>query len=153
MEFIVSLTKSIIEMISKMLLDWPIGSVLGVILSGAILIVIWLVLSEIFCLIDSCFLPIQKSMGEVREKEFTPAHITYISVYDAALKTSRMQPVYHSDEWMVTVEMQNKGQPVEVDLEIEKELFEKISKDTPVLVDYVTGRFSGSIYPKDLMLA
>jgi len=132
----------------EMLLDWPLGTIIGIITLGCILLLVVFVAWGLFVALDSWFLPRGRKMGCVVSKTFIPAHIQLVMMYSAATKTSMPHPIYHSDNWSVNVEVDGQQDSVEVS----KDFFNTLSKNDLVLTEYVSGRFSGNLYIKSLFV-
>lgn len=129
-----------------MLCDWPIGTILGIIIIATSLLMILFVAVMLFEAADSCFLPQKREVGHVIGKVFTPAHSNIIMVYNAAIKASQPTTVTHPDEWSVTVSIKNQQDSISVS----EGFFDSLSKDDSVLVEYAIGRFSRNLYIKKL---
>lgn len=131
--------------IRDMLRDWPLGTLLGVILLFGGLLIVGLILWGMFVAMDSWFRPHNKKMGRVVDKTFTPAHTQM--VYNPALKMST--PRFVDDEWRVSVEVDEKQDSIAVS----ESFYSSLRQGSPVLAEYVIGRLSRDIYLKDLFRA
>lgn len=129
----------------SMFYDWPIGTVLAVLLSATLLVLLAIIAWLLFTAVDSWFRPRKKDIGRVYAKRFIPAHIELILVYNSALKTSIPQPISHPDNWVVGIEVNGQRDSISVS----ENAYHAISRGNQVLAEYVTGRFSGGFYLKD----
>lgn len=142
MSFIADIAKMILEM----LYDWPIGTVMGVLMLLVVLLLLGLLAWGCLIALDSWFLPRKKSMGKIVGKTFTPAHTEIILMYNAATKTSMPHPVFHPDDWSVTVEVAE----CQDSLSVDEDEFDALREGDSVLAEYVTGRISSGLYLKSI---
>lgn len=135
-----------IEKVFEMLNDWPIGTLLGVLIIVITLLLLALLANGCFIAFDSWFLTRERSAGRVIDKTFTPAHTEYILIYNAATKTSMPQPIFHPDDWSVNVEVNGNQDSIS----IEEKDFKILNKGDEVMAEYVMGRISGNLYLKEI---
>lgn len=135
-----------ITMLWETLTDWPLGTIVGIILLVCVLVLIGLVMWGLFMAIDSWFLPRRHGTGRIVGKTFTPAHTGMIVIYNAATKTSMPHPIFHPDDWSVSVEVDGRQDSVSVS----REFFNSLSENSSVMAEYVWGRFSRNLYIKGL---
>ncbi len=143
MEFLKDLATSFTK---EVLSDWPLGTIIGVILIACVLALIGLALWGLCVAADSWFLPKERGMGRVVGKTFTPAHTEMVLIYNAATKTSMPPSVHHPDDWSVNVEVQGKQD----DISIAHKFYDSLSKGSSVSAEFVHGRFSGNLYLKKI---
>lgn len=136
----------IVNMIGDMLYDWPVGTIIGIFVVGACVALIGMVALGLFVAVDSLFLPRQRKMGRVIGKTFTPEHTQVILIYNHITKTALPHPVFHPNDWSVTMEIDGRQD----DVSVTKDFFDSLSKNDFVLAEYVSGRFSGGLYIKAL---
>ena len=133
-------------MIGEMLGDWPLGTIVGIFVLACVLLLVGLAVWGLFVAIDSWFLPRNHRVGRVVGKTFTPAHTQMILIYNETTKTSLPHPIFHPDNWSVSVELDDRKDSMSVS----KEFFDSLSENDSVLTEYVSGRFSGDLYIKAL---
>lgn len=132
-----------IRLLKDTLWDWPIGTILGIMLLFALLALVALFLWGTFVALDSWFRPVREGTGIVVSKEFVPAHTTYY--YNAATKTP--MPIFHANAWYISISIQNQCDEVNVD----QDSYETAKPGRKVNVAYVLGRLSGRLYIKDYL--
>ncbi len=131
----------------EMLVDWPLGTVLSVLVAFCLGTILFLGAWGLFVAYDSWYLPHEENTGVIVDKEFTPTHTTMILMYNAATKTSLPQPIVHPDKWSVTVELLGKRSSIS----ISQESYEGFLIQDNVLVKYVKGRVSDDLYLKSIL--
>ncbi len=124
------------------LVDWPLGTIVGVLVIVVVLLIVGLILWGVFIAVDSWFRPRSRKVGRVIDKTFTPAHTEM--VYNAALKM--MTPQFVDDDWTVSVEVDGQQDSMSVP----EEFYDSLAVGKSVWVDYETGRLSGDLYIKEL---
>ncbi len=122
--------------------DWPLGTIVMIILLVSVLISIWLILEGLFLVLDSWFLKPSRKVGRVVKKRFTPSHTKMILIPNAATKTSMPHFVTEPANWSVWVRLDGKQDSVSVS----KKFFNTLSENSLVMTKYVIGRFSGNLY-------
>jgi hypothetical protein len=142
MSFIVDIVKMILEMLH----DWPIGTVVGVLMLLVVLLLLGLLTWGCFIALDSWFLPRKSDTGKIVRKTFTPAYTEIILMYNAATKTSMPCPIFHPDDWSVTVEVAE----CQDSLSVDEDEFDILREEDNVLAEYVTGRISSGLYLKSI---
>lgn len=145
MEFLAT----IINEFRQMLTDWPLGTIMAILLIIVAVFAVGVIVYLTYYAYDSWFLDRLEGQGKVVGKEFTSAHTTYSMLYNANSKTQTMIPIYHSDEWVVFVEINGR----DASLSVGEKFFDEVSEGTQVKVGYVKGRLSGNPYIRDLELA
>jgi hypothetical protein len=141
-----SFVVDIIKMILDMLYDWPLGTVVGVLILLVVLLLLGLLAWGCFIALDSWFLPRKRNMGKIVEKTFTPAHTKIVLMYNAATKTSMPHPIFYPDDWSVTVEVAE----CQDSLSVDEDEFDILREGDNVLAEYVTGRISSGLYLKSI---
>lgn len=141
-----SIIVDIVKMILEMLHDWPLGTVVGVLMLLAVLLLLGRLALGCFIALDSWFLPRKRSIGQIVGKTFTPAHTTIASMYNAATKTSMPHPVFHPDDWSVTVAVSEHQDS----LSVGEDKFNALKEGDDVLAEYVMGRMSSGLYLKSI---
>lgn len=136
------LFKELFEMFS----DWPLGTIVGILILGTVLALAVLAVRGLYFAIDSWFLPKKRGTGRIVGKTFTPAHTQVIMMYNVATKTNMPQIIHRPDDWSVSVEVGGKQD----DISIGQELYDLLSEGSMVMAGYVTGRFSGNLYLKEI---
>lgn len=129
-----------------MLVDWPVGTIAGVLVIVVVLFLVVFVLWGVFIAIDSWFLPRKRKVGRVVGRTFTPAHTQPMPIYNAATKSTHIHLIHHPDNWSLTVQVDDLQDSVSVD----EEFYDYHTAGKQVWVEYVTGRFSGGLYIKGL---
>lgn len=117
---------------------------LGILILVCLLAITGLILWGLFVAVDSWFLPRNHDKGRIVNKTFTPAHNQIIYIYNDATKTSMPQIIYHSDDWSVYVQVDDKHDSIS----ISKKFYDSLKENDVVMVEYVIGRFSKDIYIK-----
>lgn len=125
-----------------MLTDWPVGTILAIIVILATLAVVLVILCGIFTIIDSWFLPTQSGTGRITKKNFIPAHTTTTLISTG--KTLMPMTSFYPNSW--ELELIVSGKPAS--MSIKKERYDSLNIGDTVLVDYAIGRFSKDIYIK-----
>lgn len=133
-------------MLQELIEDWPMGTIIAVIMFACVSAFFALIAWIIFKVIDSCFLARKHGVGRVVSKIFTPAHTQTILIYNAATKTSLPHPIFCPDNWSVSVEINGKQD----NMSVSKEFFSLLSENDSVMTEYVSGRLSRSLYIKGL---
>lgn len=133
----------------RTIVDWPLGTILGVLLALAALLVVGLVLYGLFYVIDSSFLPVLRAPGKVFDKEFVPAHTTYVSTWNPALKITTTTPVHHPDTWNLGVAVVGQRDYISV----YQSFYDNTDVGDKVTVDYVLGRISRRVYLRQIYAA
>jgi len=129
-----------------MLNDWPVGTIIGIVCIAVIFIIIGLIFWGLYIAVDSWFMPRKHRAGRIVNKLFTPAHTTII--YTMAGKTMVPQPIFHHDDWSITVEVGGQQDSISVS----EEFYESHSINDTVMAEYVEGRFSKKFYIKSVGL-
>lgn len=132
---------------SDMLGDWPLGTVTVILVFVFILLLLGVAVWGLFVAIDSWFLPRNRKVGRVVGKTFTPAYTQIVMIFNAATKTSLPQPIFHPDDWAVSVEIDGR----QSSMSVTKEFYDSLSENDPVLTEYVSGRISRDLYIKALL--
>lgn len=142
-EFLNSLATLLTEMLrdlTGLLGNWPIGTILGILLAVCVISMVGLILYGLFIAIDSWFRPRKNGIGKVSAKFFTPAHDNI--EYSVAL---RMPVVRHyPDDYSIVVQLEEGADSVSV----RKSFYNGLQKNDPVDVEYVIGRLTGDVYLK-----
>jgi hypothetical protein len=141
------ITQGIFEMIQ----NWPIGTIAGIVVSIFLLIVCALIIytakillvDGLFCLMDSCFLTTQKTMGRLTGKQFIPAHTK--DVYDH--KSEKFYTINVPDSWKARIKIID-GR--EKSISVGKDLYKSVPEGRAVIVNYSNGRFSKRLYLKEV---
>jgi hypothetical protein len=137
-----------LEFYWETLLDWPLGTVLAILLAAVVLMLAFMLYLGVYHAADSWFLPHQQAPGHVVGKTFTPAHTTTTLIYNAATKSSMPHVTHHPDSWSVTVQVDDKVD----EMDVSKEFYDAVRKNTGVATEYVIGRFSRGLYLRELSL-
>ena len=138
---------SMLEMLASMFDDGLLGQFFAIAIILAVLIAVGLILWGIYIVINLWFRPLKKGYGTVISKQFTPAHTQTVLVYNAATKTPLPTPIFHPDDWSVTIRSIEGA----VDsISISEDFFNKLKEKEMVKIEYVTGRLSGGFYLKTI---
>lgn len=101
-----------------------------------ILLLLSMVVCEVYDFLDTNNLPEFRTQAEVMDKEFHPAHTTYMPVSTG--KTRTIMPIYHPPRWYAHLKFMD-----ETDInEIEEDVYESIQKRDKIDVSYIEGRYS-----------
>lgn len=134
---------SFTKMIMDMLFDPPLGTLVGVLLIVAIVLVIGLTAYLGYIFIDWLLGTKKSGFGTIVSKKFTPAHTTTILVYNAATKSSLPQIIHHPDSWDVEVEVDGEGGST-ASTGVSREYFEKVKEGVRLAVEYKKGGLTKS---------
>jgi len=129
-----------------MLVDWPLGTIMGILILLMVLMLVGLFIWGLFTAADSWFLPRERGPGRIAGKSFTPAHYQPVLIHNAATNTSMPYPVYHPDDWSLRVEVEGRQDSISVG----KKEFKSIAEGDNVIAEYVRGRLSGGLYLKSI---
>jgi hypothetical protein len=129
-----------VSFLSETFSDWPLGTVVIMLLGLVTLGVIFGVLYAIFRTVDSWFLVPQRAKGEVTAQHHTPFSVQSILVGEAIT----LVPIPES--WSVTVQVAKGNGNVSVT----KRAYSQLPQGRLVEVSYVVGRISGSVYIREI---
>jgi len=132
--------KDTLKSIKDLFPDWPLGIISSMLLILVLVVTAW----GIFTVYDSSFLPIEQDTGQIINKKFTPAHVTYIPIRNTVTKMTTLTPVNHPDRWELTIGF--RGQTG--DVSVTENFYNSVAKDDSVTVEYSVGRHSKNIYFK-----
>ncbi len=132
------------EFIWSLLVDWPVGTILGILLIVILVVCLLFVVGGIFLAIDSCFIATSNGVGRVITKIFRAAYSETRFVYNPSLKAVLPQTINHPDKWSLVIEVDGKQGTTCVT----KETFNKVSEGKTVAIRYGYGRLSGDLYIK-----
>lgn len=136
----------IFEFTKEMLLNWPIGTVIGILMIILIGMLLFLIIAGIFIAIDSWFLPYQTSTGTVTGKTYRAPYTTMTPITIGNITT--YTPVHHSASYTLSVYVDTEYKSGSIC--ISKEFYNSINENDKVSVEYVEGRYSGDIYLKTI---
>ena len=126
--------------------DWPIGTLIGVLLFLSYAAVFALLALWVYKTIDSWRRPLKIGVGVVKGKNFIPAHTQTILIYDANTKTSLPHMIHYPDRWMVIVEVDgHKGS-----IDTSENYYHNTIENQQVSVEYANGPLSGELYIKSI---
>lgn len=131
MEIIRNFFGHIIEMLG----DWPLGTFVATLIILFVLVLIGAILYGLFTAADSWFLQRKNKEGLLIGKTFIPAHTTYTT-----------NPIYHSDEWSVIVDVDGERGS----LSVSRKFYNSLTEDDSLTVSYVSGRMTGRLYVKSI---
>lgn len=135
-----------IEFHYHMISDGILMSMCCIFLALCELLMLLLILYGIFYAIDSWFLPLNNGTGRVVGKNFTPAHTDMVMQYNPALKTSAPTYIHHPDRYTLIIKYGNLTDSIFVN----EGFFDEIDRGQQVKIKYITGRFSGGLYIKQV---
>jgi hypothetical protein len=124
--------------------DWPVGTIIGVVVVATMVCMLALIVYVVGSFLDSCFLKTKRAVGKIVGKDFVPAHSTMIMIFNPILKMSVPQLIHHSDDWRLCIEVDGK----QTWTSVLSNYYEKVTSGDETTVDYATGRFSGRLYVK-----
>lgn len=127
-----------------MLMDWPLGTIVAILLIIVGLFLIGLAGYGIFRAIDSWGLPKKKGNGKIISKTYSPESSTMVPVTIGKVTTLQRHRIPES--WSVTIAVNEKTSSCSV----KESFFERASRGMQVLVEFVEGRFSKDIYIKEI---
>jgi hypothetical protein len=127
-------------LISEMLQDWPVGTLIGLLLAFVTGLAAVIVLYGIFLAVDSWFRPTQKGIGIVTGKKFIPAHTDMILIDNMPYYT------HYNDEWRIGAKVGRR----EGSISVRKSFYDQTSRNQQVRLWYTHGRLSGSLYIKGI---
>lgn len=136
--------RGLFDFVRDLLVGWPIGTLLGIILIILLLALVGGAAYVVFMLADSLFLSSTEGQGRVARKEYTPPSSRTTVEYDVALETSLAKTVNEPAKWVLTVGIDNEEVPVDTN----EGLFKQLSPGDILWVKYSRGRFTRSIYIK-----
>lgn len=129
------------DMIYRGLWDWPIGTMLDVMLIASICVLVVLVAGLIFSLCDEVLLPTSRSSGRVEGRRFVAAHTKSVLRYNPIFKMAMPVSVSVPNHWYVTVRVGKERD----DLSISKGAYERLSEGQDVHVEYAHRRFTKTL--------
>lgn len=134
-----TILKEIGETTVWMLKDWPMGTVIGILMIVLILLVMVLVGGLIFTGLDFAWRESQTGMGRVVNKGFIPAHTTtsMMMVGKVSIPTTHRHP----DEWVIGVEIDGCGTD---QVSVSQDFYDSTNKGDRLNIEYSTGRFTGN---------
>lgn len=121
--------------------DWPVGTLMAAIMAILILVVI---AYGLFIAVDRVFCQVRIDTGRVIEKSSEPSYITTVFT---GVETLVPNPILITDEFWLCIEIGGQTNSVSVG----RELYDKVSVDSEVRVEYVRGRLSGNIHVKKVI--
>lgn len=131
----------------KTLADWPLGTLLAIVLLLAAILIGAMLVRGIYIVGDSWWLPAHTTPARVVSKRYTPPEFKTLLIYNATLKASLPQPYVESAAWALTVEVANEQAIARVD--------EPVFNASPVgsikQVTFVRGRFSRRVYIRSVV--
>ncbi len=133
-----------IEDMIRMAKDWPLGTVLFVIIVLVSLFCLAMIFWGIFIAVDSWFLPRMQGLGQIVGRSYSPAHTTYVS--NTCNGVTTMTPIYCPASWSVCVEVDGLQDSVGVS----QDCYDSAINGSPAKVDFVIGRFSRKMYIKEI---
>ena len=146
MKEVINFLRFLIEMPLETIGDWPIGTLIGIVIFVSYAAVFVLMSLWVYKAIDSWWQPLKVGVGVVRGKNFISAHTQIILIYDANTKTSLPHIINCPDRWTVIVEVSgHKGS-----IDIPENYYNNIIENKQVSVEYVIGRLSGELYIKSI---
>ncbi len=129
----------------KMMMDWPFGTILSILICLVSLIIIFLIMWGLFTIIDSWFLPRQDGIGIIMDKNFTPAHNT-THLMNVGNNVIIPTTTHYPDDYSLVIEIDGKNDSISVN----KKFFKSVSKDSQVRIEFVLGRISNGLYIKEI---
>lgn len=143
-DFLEFLWQSFALDVPRNFLDWPLGTILAVVTVALDLIVLALVLGGLWWVADSWFRDEFEITGYISGRRYTPPSTMW--VYNAATKMSSPVPVPAS--WALYVA--HRGETLAVG--VSRATYEAAQDGDAARVTVVSGRISGSLYPRALAL-
>ncbi|TSC81938.1 MAG: hypothetical protein G01um101420_721 [Parcubacteria group bacterium Gr01-1014_20] len=134
-----TILKEIGETIVWMLKDWPMGTIIGILLIGVSLFVLALVGWVIFTGLDFIGRENQTGIGRVISKEFIPAHTTTSTMMIGRVSVPTTH--HHPDAWVIQVEIDGSGTD---SVSVDEKFYDAVTEGTQLSVEYSTGRFTGN---------
>lgn len=128
----------------KMLVDWPLGTLLAIVLLLTAGLIGMMMLRGIYIVGDSWWLPAHSAQARVVSKRYTPPELKTILIYNASLKASLPQPYVESASWELTVELDGEQATAQVDARA----YDASPVDSIKRITYVRGRYSRRAYIK-----
>lgn len=122
----------------------PLSHIVEIIFLLALLLLLGMILSEIFRVLDSWFLPKQSGVGIVISKNYSPAGMTPITNTVNNITTTTF--IHRSESWSIVVELEGESDSITVN----EEFYDKIKINQPVNIKFVRGRLSQSFYLKEI---
>lgn len=139
-----------IEELMEILIDWPLGTIIGIISMACILAIVGLIGYGAYWAIDSWWQPIIIGYGQISDKEYTPSRIQTIMIYNPATKTSMPQTQYIPDNWELYVKINETIGSISVS----KETYDSAKIEQNVFVKYKTGRLNrNNVYLTEITLS
>lgn len=126
------------EMILGALKDWPIGTLIGILMIGLVLLLIAIVGAMVFTGLDFAWRERQMGIGRVTGREFIPAHTTTSTMMVG--KVSIPTTHHHPDEWIIGVEIDGGGKDC---VSVGQDFYNSAKEGDQLNVEYSTGRFTG----------
>lgn len=128
----------------KMLQDWPLGTIVGMILIAVAIAVVLLALWGVFTAVDSWFLPRRRTTGVITGKHYTAPYTT--THFHTVGKVMVPQTTHHPEQHDVTIAAGSRSDTISVT----KEYWVSAREGDEVTIEYVDGRLSGRLYIKEL---
>lgn len=128
------------------LTDWPIGTIICLLLTALGLVIFGMVLWGCYYLADSAFRPLETACGKVINMSHTPARTEMIPTYNDSTKTTTFTPIYHPESWEAEIHFAG----VSGSFDVEESLYDQLRIGDSVHAHYVIGRFSRCAHPRYL---
>ena len=137
-----------LKCIIGMFKDGILSSILAILMILCVSAIVMIIGYGIYWCIDSFFRPTLEGNGTIVRKDFTPSHTQTIMVYNASLKTSLPQVIYHDDDWSICVKLCGRVG----DISISEDLYGKLKINEGVFTEYSEGRLNKkNIYIKSII--
>lgn len=128
--------------------DWPIGTIMFIVMSICLVILLLLggdiIISLIYYVLDYAYVPTRKGTGRVVEKKFTPAHTeTNLRVGLTTSAAAAVIPVneYCPECWALVIDVDGR----QTDFNVNKETFDGVPENAVLDIEYYQGRISRDI--------
>lgn len=134
-----------IETIKDLFFSDPLFSaigILGVVTFTLAVLGLLTILYLILSLIDYLISNKQKGKGKIICKEFVSEHSQSRLTYNIALKTPILTTTHNDDSWVVTIEVGNKTD----DVEVTEDEYNKLSTNQIVNIEYRIGKLLKNLY-------
>lgn len=130
-----------------MFLDWPIGTIFGILVILAISIVVGIIIHALYKTFDEWGLATKSTKASVIDFSYRPAHSETSLLHVGDVLVPQFNS--YSESWKVQVEIEGKTAWGYVS----RRFFENAKRGDSVTVMYTRGRFSGKINIKNVQSA
>ena len=125
----------------QMVHDWPVGVLLAIPITIALLVLLAMALYGLFCLFDQHLGEERNGLGEVIGKDIKQAHTEYMTLFPTPVPW--VMPIHYSAELWIGVRIADVG---EAWMNVDRSFYSAVSVGRRVKVDYRMGFFTGRIY-------